>query len=534
MAKQLLFGADARQKMFVGVNKLTDAVQVTLGPKGRNVAFARPYGAPQLTKDGVTVAKEIEISDPFENMGAQLVREVASKTNDVAGDGTTTSTILARAIIREGLKNVTAGANPLALKRGLDKAASSTLAKLKDMARKMEGQDLLRVASISANDPAIGQKIFDMMTEMGKEGVISVEDGKSFDIETEVVKGMRVDKGYISPYMVTNQDKMEADLKDVPVLITDRKIASAQELAKLMETVARTGGRSLLIVCEDLMGEALATAVINNARGSFTTLAIKAPNFGDTKHEILLDLAALSGAKPVMEETGVKLESTPFEDLGTFSRVLATKETTTFVGGKGEQKAVDERISQIKNALENAESKFDKDRLNDRLAKLTGGVGVIKVGAATETEMKEKRHRVEDAVSATKAAVEEGIVVGGGKALLNCLSVLSLLWDKSEGDEKVGIGIFIRAIEEPARMIAQNAGTDGSVAIANVKGQKDDFGYNAELDKYEDLFLAGVIDPAKVVRAEVENAVSVGSLFLTMEAAICEEPKKDAQPSQMG
>lgn len=527
MAKQISFNEEARRAMKRGVDQLADAVQVTLGPKGRNVVIERPYGSPTITKDGVTVAREVKLKDKIENMGADLVREVASKTNDAAGDGTTTATVLARAIVAEGLKNITAGANPLAVKRGIEKAAAKIMEGIKEITVPVKGEDIERVASISANDVEIGKKISEMMKEMGNDGVIAVEDGKSMGLETEVVKGMRIDRGYISHYMVTNQERMEADLQDVPVLVTDLKIASAQDLAQLMEKAARAGGRQLVIVCEDLAGDALATAVVNNARGSFQTLVIKAPDFGDNKRERLLDLAAVSGAKALLSEAGIKLESVTSEDFGSFHRVLATKDTTTFIGGNGVEQNVQERINAIKLALEKAESRFDKDRLNDRLAKMIGGVGVIKVGAATEVEMKEKRHRVEDAVAATKAAVEEGVVPGGGKTLIVAAKKLGALLEELGGDERIGVSILAKAVEEPARMIASNAGADGSVVVGRLRETENvNDGYNAEKGIYEDLLVAGIVDPAKVTRVALENAVSVAALFLTTECVIVDLPEE--------
>ncbi|MCX6785108.1 MAG: chaperonin GroEL [Candidatus Komeilibacteria bacterium] len=526
MAKQIIFDEAARQAMKRGVDKLANAVKVTLGPKGRNVVLDKGYGSPVITKDGVTVAKEIELEDKFENIGAELVKEVASKTNDVAGDGTTTATILAQSIIAEGLKNVTAGSNPLLLKKGLDLGAEAIMAELKKIAKKVEGKEEIgQVASISANDKEIGQKIAEAMDKVGKDGVITVEESQGFGVEIETTEGMQFDKGYVSAYMITNTERMEAEYNDPYILITDQKITSIQDILPVLEKIAQTGKKELVIIADDLEGEALATLVVNKIRGTFMGLAIKAPGFGDRRKEMLRDIAALTGGKVISEEVGLKLENATLEMLGRARKVIATKENTTIVEGKGEASEVKERIAQIKKEIELSTSDFDKEKLQERLAKLAGGVAVIKVGAASEVEMKEIKHRIEDALSATRAAIEEGIVVGGGVALLRALKALDGL-KVNGGEETVALGILRRALEAPIRQIAENAGKDGSVVAEKVKASEGNMGYNALTDTYEDLVKAGIVDPTKVTRVALKNAVSIASMFLTTEAVITDLPKK--------
>ncbi|MCC6563600.1 chaperonin GroEL [Candidatus Uhrbacteria bacterium] len=526
MAKVIVFNEEARQALKRGVDKLANAVKVTLGPKGRNVVIESGYGSPTITKDGVTVAKEIELEDKMENVGAELVKEVASKTNDVAGDGTTTATVLAQAIIAEGIKNITAGASPLAVKRGMEKALEAVVKELKEkVSQPVTGDMIENVASISANDKEIGKTIAAMVKEMGNDGVITVEEGQSFGIEQEVVKGMRIDKGYSSHYMVTNQDRMEAEYTDAPILVTDKKISSLQDLLPLLEKVLKTGRKELVIIADDVDGEALTTLVVNKLRGILNTLAIKAPGFGDRRKELLQDIAIVTGATYISEDLGRKLESIELSDLGSARKVVSTKDHTTFVDGKGDKAAIESRASALKKQLEQTDSSYDKEKIQERLAKLAGGIGVIKVGAATEVEMKEKKHRIEDAIAATKAAVEEGIVPGGGVALLRAMKALETL--KVEGEEEVGMRIMRRAMEEPLRQIAANAGKDGAVVVEEVKKQSGSMGYNAETDVYEDMIKAGIIDPAKVTRFALQNATSVAALFLTTECVITEKPKKE-------
>ncbi len=526
MAKIIVFNEEARQALKRGVDKLANAVKVTLGPKGRNVVIEQGYGSPIITKDGVTVAKEVELEDKMENIGAELVKEVASKTNDVAGDGTTTATVLAQAIIAEGIKNITAGASPLAVKRGMEKALEAVVNELRDkVAQPVSGDMIENVASISANDKEIGKTIAEIVNEMGKEGVITVEEGQAFGITKDVVKGMRIDKGYSSAYMITNQDRMEAEYAEPLILVTDKKISSVQELLPILEKVLKIGRKELVIIADDVDGEALATLVVNKMRGIFNALAIKAPGFGDRRKEMLMDIATVTGATFISEDIGRKLDSVEMEDLGSARKVVATKDHTTFVDGKGDKVAIDARATNIKKQIESTDSSFDKEKLQERHAKLTGGVGVIKVGAATEVEMKEKKHRIEDAIAATKAAIEEGIVPGGGVALLRAMKCLESL--KLEGEEEVGVRILRRAMEEPLRMIAQNAGKDGAVVVEEVKKQSGAIGYNADADRYEDMIKAGIIDPAKVTRSALQNATSIAALFLTTECVISEKPKKE-------
>ncbi len=527
MAKQIIFNEEARAALKRGVDKLANAVKITLGPKGRNVILDRGFGAPTVTKDGVTVAKEIELEDKFENLGAELVKEVASKTNDVAGDGTTTATVLAQSLIHEGLRNVTAGTNPQALRRGIEKGVERIVKEITEkIAKPIKGEEIEQVASISANDPEIGKMIAEAMKKVGENGVITVEESQSFGIEVEVVEGMQFDRGYVSPYMITNADRMEAEYQDAHILITDKKISSIQDILPILEKVAQTGKKELVIFAEDVDGEALPTLVLNKLRGTFNTLAIKAPGFGDRRKAMLEDIAILTGGKLITEELGLKLENVNLTDLGQARKVVSKKELTTIIGGHGEKKALSDRVAALRVQVKQTDSDFDKEKLQERIAKLSGGVAVIKVGAATETEMKEKKHRIEDAVSATKAAVEEGIVPGGGVALVRAAGALSEL--KLAVDEQVGIDILRRALEEPMRMIAMNAGKDGSVVVERLKEEKGSLGYNALTDKYEDMITSGVIDPAKVTRFALQNAASIAIMVITTEAAVAEIPKKEA------
>jgi chaperonin GroEL len=529
MAKQILFTEEARQKIKAGVDKLANAVKVTLGPKGRNVALDRGYGSATITKDGVTVAKEIELEDKFENVGAELVKEVASKTNDIAGDGTTTATVLAQAIYGEGVKNVAAGANSMSLKRGIEKGVEAIVAKLKEIAKPVSGEeDVMRVASISANDPEIGKIIAEAMKEVGENGVITVEESQSFGIEKEVVEGMRFDKGYVSQYMVTNAERMEAEYTDAYLLVTDKKVSSVQQILPVLEKLAQSGRKEVVIIAEDVDGEALPTLVLNKLRGTFNALAIKAPGFGDRRKEMLKDIAILTGGKLISEEVGLKLEETQIEDLGRARKVIATKEFTTIVAGEGDEKAIKDRVAELKAQLEKSDSDFDREKLQERIAKLSGGVGVIKVGGATETEMKEKKDRIVDAVASTKAALEEGIVPGGGVALIRAAKALDAFTQNSlPNDEFVGISILKRALEEPLRQIARNAGQDGSVVAAEVAKGEGAFGYDAATGEYTDMVKAGIIDPAKVTRSALQHAASISSLLLTTEAVVTDIPKKE-------
>ncbi len=532
MAKQILFNDKARASIKRGVDILADAVKVTLGPKGRNVALDKGYGSPTITKDGVTVAKEIELEDKFENVGAELVKEVASKTNDVAGDGTTTATVLAQAIFSAGLKNLASGANPVAIRRGVEKGVEAIVAELKKIAKPVSGEAIAQVASISANDQGIGTTIAEAMKKVGENGVITVEEGQTFGITTEVVQGMRFDKGYSAAYMITNAERMEAEYKDVPILITDRKISSVQDLLPVLEKVAQSGKKEIVIIADDIEGEALTTLIVNKLQGRFLSLAVKAPGFGDRRKEMLQDIAVLTGGRVISEDIGLKLDKAELTDLGHAEKVTATKDDTTIVGGAGNAQAIADRVAQIKKALEATESEFDKEKLQERLAKLSGGVGVIKVGAATETEMKEVKHRIEDAVAATKAAVEEGIVPGGGVALLRALPALDAV--KAEGDELIGVEILRRALEEPVRQIAENAGVDGAVVAEKVKRMTGGEGYNAATGAYGDLVAAGVIDPAKVTRTALQNAASIAAMLLTTEAVVVDKPEKKEEAGGHG
>ena len=530
MAKQIKFQEEARKKIKAGADKLANAVKVTLGPKGRNVVLDKGFGAPTITNDGVTIAKEIELEDKIENLGAEILKEVAEKTNDIAGDGTTTAVVLAQSIISEGLKNVAAGANPLALKRGIEKGVGKVVEELKKMAKKVTSkEERAQVATISAESKEIGDLIAEAMEEVGKDGVITVEESKTFGLQKEIVKGLQIDRGYVSPYMITDSERMEAAYNEPYILITDRKISALNEIVPILEKVAQSGKKELVIIAEDIEGEALATLVVNKLRGIFNTLAIKAPGFGDRKKEVLDDMAVVTGAEVISEEKGLKLENIEISMLGSARRIVSTKENTTIIEGKGEKENIEVRISQIKKELEVSDSEFDKEKLQERLAKLAGGVAVIKVGAATEVEQKAKQHKAEDALAATKAAVEEGIVPGGGVALLRASLVLEGLDIK--GDEKTGANILKRVLEEPIRQIAQNAGIDGAVVAQKVKETDGGFGFNAETLNYEDLMKSGIVDPTKVVRSALENAASAASMFLTTEVVVATKPEEKNMPA---
>jgi chaperonin GroEL len=520
MAKQITYSDNSRQAILRGVNQLAEAVKVTLGPRGRNVVLEKKYGGPTITKDGVTVAKEIELKDPLENMGAQMVREVASKTSDVAGDGTTTATILAQAIYREGVKAVTAGANPMAVKRGIDKAVEVVVAEVKKLSKPVTGDMIAQVGSISANgDPTIGNIIAEAMKKVGKDGVITVEESKTMATELQTVDGMQFDRGYLSPYLVSDPERMECVFENPYILIYDKKISNMKDLLPILEQIARAGA-PLLVIAEDVEGEALATLVVNKLRGTLSACAVKAPGFGDRRKAMLEDVSILTGGKAIMEETGIKLDGVKLEDLGRAKRVTVDKDTTTIIDGAGLQKDIEGRIKQLRAQIEETTSDYDREKLQERLAKLAGGVAIIKVGAATETEMKEKKARVEDALHATRAAVEEGIVPGGGVALLRASAALQAM--KLEDDEQFGVTIVRRACEEPVRQIVLNCGTEGAVVVQKIRSNKDpNFGFNAATEQYEDLVKGGVIDPTKVTRTALQNAASVASLMLTTEATVC-------------
>ncbi len=531
MPKQLQFSDEARRSILRGVEQLARAVKVTLGPKGRNVCIDKKFGSPTITKDGVTVAKEIELKDPYENMGAEMVKEVASKTSDNAGDGTTTATVLAEAIFREGLKNVTAGANPMSLKRGIEKAVEEITLQLKKLSKPIKGKkEIAQVATIAANnDTKIGDLIAEAMEKVGKDGVITVEEAKATATTLEVVEGMQFDQGYLSPYFVTDADRMEVVLDDVFILIHEKKVSSMKDLLPILEKVAK-GGKPLLIISEETEGEALATLVVNKLRGTLQVCSVKAPGYGDRRKEMLVDIATITGGKAITEDLGIKLENVRVEDLGRAKRVIVDKENTTIIEGAGKTVDINGRIATLKKQIEESDSDYDKEKLQERLAKLAGGVAVIRVGAATETEMKEKKARVEDALHATRAAVEEGIVAGGGVALLRCAKVLDKLTLKD--DELIGVQIIRRAIEEPLKLIASNAGQVGEVVVDKVKNEKDNVGYNADTDEYEDLIAAGVIDPTKVTRTALQNAASISALLLTTESIITDLPEeKSAMPA---
>lgn len=522
MAKQIFYHENARKKLKIGADKLADTVKVTLGPKGRNVVLDKGFGSPTITNDGVSIAKEIEIEDKVENLGAEIVKEVAEKTNDAAGDGTTTAVVLAQAIISEGLKNVTAGANPLAIKRGIDQALKKVVEELKKMARPVTTkEEIAQVATISAENVEIGNLIAEVMEEVGKDGVVTIEESKTFGIQKEIVKGLQFDRGYISPYMVSNPERMEAVLEDPYILIVDKKISSLQEILPVLEKIAQAGKKELLLIADEVEGEALATLIINKLRGIFNGLAVKAPGFGDRKKEILQDIAIVTGSQLISEELGIKLENVELNQLGSARKVVATKDNTTIIEGKGKKEHIEARVKQIKREIQDTDSDFDKEKLQERLAKLAGGVAVIKVGAATEVEQKAKQHKAEDALSATRAAIEEGIIPGGGVALLRVLPVLEEF--HVEGDEKTGNNILKRVLEEPVRIISQNAGVDGAVVVQKIKEGKEGFGFNAQTLVYEDLMKTGIVDPVKVVRSALENAVSAASMFLTTEAVVAEK-----------
>ncbi|HUI53410.1 MAG TPA: chaperonin GroEL [Bryobacteraceae bacterium] len=530
MAKQIIYSEASRQAILRGVNQLADAVKVTLGPKGRNVVLEKKFGGPNITKDGVTVAKEIELKDPLENMGAQMVREVASKTSDVAGDGTTTATILAQAIYRDGVKAVAAGANPMALKRGIEKAVEVATEEVKKLSKPVSGDMIAQVGTISANsDKNIGDTIAEAMKKVGKDGVITVEESKTMHTELDTVDGMQFDRGYLSPYFVTDAERMEAVIEEPYILIHEKKISNMKDLLPLLEQIARSG-KPLLIIAEEVEGEALATLVVNKLRGTLNACAVKAPGFGDRRKAMLEDIAILTGGKSIMEETGIKLEGVRLEDLGKAKRVTVDKDNTTIVDGAGSQKSIEGRIKQLRAQIDETTSDYDREKLQERLAKLAGGVAVIRVGAATETEMKEKKARVEDALHATRAAVEEGIVPGGGVALLRASKTLATT--KVDGDEQIGIDIVRRACEEPLRQIVANSGTEGAIVVEKIREHSNvNFGFNAQTDTYEDLVSTGVIDPTKVTRSALQNAASIASLMLTTEAMVAEIPEKKPAPA---
>ena len=526
MAKQILFEEEARRALGRGVDQLANAVKITLGPKGRNVVLDKKYGAPVITNDGVTIARDIELEDPFENMGAQLVKEVATKTNDIAGDGTTTATLLAQAMIHEGMKNVVAGANPMIIKRGIQKAVDALVEEIKAKAKRIEGKaDIAQVATISSADAETGELIAEAMEKVGKDGVITVEESKSMATNLSVVEGMQFDRGYISPYLVTDTDKMEAVLDDPYILITDRKISAINDILPILEQVVKAG-KQLAIIAEDVDGEALTTIVVNKLRGTFKALAVKAPGFGDRRKAMLEDIAILTGGTVISEELGRNLDSVTMEDLGRARQIRSTKEETTIVDGTGDKEAIAARVAQIRKQIEETTSDFDKEKLQERLAKLAGGVAVIEIGAATEVEMKDKKYRIEDALNATRAAVEEGIVAGGGTTFVDILPALDRL--NVEGDEKVGVEIVRRAVEEPVRQIADNAGLEGSVVVENVKKAGTGVGFNALSNEYVDMIETGIVDPAKVTRSALQNAASIASMVLTTETLVADKPEKEA------
>jgi chaperonin GroEL len=530
-AKQIVHGEESRQTILRGVNLLADAVKITLGPKGRNVVLDKKFGSPQITKDGVTVAKEIELKDPLENMGAQMVKEVASKTSDVAGDGTTTATVLAQAIFREGVKTVAAGANPMAVKRGIERAVEAAVGEIKRLAKEVKkGPMIAQVATVSANnDPTIGNIIAEAMDKVGKDGVITVEEAKSIETTLDVVEGMQFDRGYLSPYFVTDPDRMECVFENCLILIHEKKISSMKDLLPVLEQVAKMG-RPLLIIAEEVEGEALATLVVNKLRGTLQAAAVKAPGFGDRRKAMLEDIAILTGGKAITEDLGIKLENLQLEDLGKAKKIVLDKDNTTIVEGAGKSAAIDGRVKQLRTQIDETTSDYDREKLQERLAKLVGGVAVIKVGASTETEMKEKKARVEDAMHATRAAVEEGIVPGGGVALVRAIPALEKL--KLDDDEKIGVNIVKRALEEPLRTIAQNAGFEGAIVIGKVRESKDpNFGFNAATEEYSDMISAGILDPAKVTRSALQNAASISSLMLTTEALVAEIPEDEKAPA---
>ncbi|WP_125763654.1 chaperonin GroEL [Companilactobacillus hulinensis] len=526
MAKEIKFSEDARSKMLDGVNKLADTVKTTIGPKGRNVVLEKSYGSPEITNDGVTIAKSIELEDHFENMGAKLVSEVASKTNDIAGDGTTTATVLAQAIIKEGMKNVTAGANPVGIRTGIEMATKAAVDQLHKISHKVAGKsDIAQVASVSSASEETGKLIADAMEKVGNDGVITIEESKGIDTTLDVVEGMQFDRGYISQYMVTDNDKMEADLDNPYILITDKKISNIQDILPLLQQIVQQG-KALLIIADDIDGEALPTLVLNKIRGTFNVVAVKAPGFGDRRKEQLEDIATLTGAQVITSDLGLELKDTTMDQLGTAGKITVTKDNTTIVEGAGDKGAINERVETIKKQIAETTSDFDREKLQERLAKLAGGVAVVKVGAATETELKERKYRIEDALNATRAAVEEGYVAGGGTAFLNIIDAVKAV--KGEGDVQTGINIVVRALEEPVRQIAENAGMEGSVIVEHMKGQKAEVGYNAATDKWENMVDAGIIDPTKVSRSALQNAASVAALLLTTEAVVADKPDDNA------
>jgi chaperonin GroEL len=528
--KELKFNEDARRSLERGVNILADAVKVTLGPKGRYVVLDKKFGAPTITNDGVTIAREIEVEDVFENQGAQLVREVATSTNDVAGDGTTTATVLAQAIVKDGLRNVAAGANPMAIKRGIEKAVEAVVENLKSQSKEISGkEDIARVATVSSRDREIGDVLSDAIEKVGKDGVVNVEEGQTFGLELEFTEGMQFDKGYLSPYMITDAERMEAVLEDPYILVANQKIGAVKDLLPVLEQVIQAG-KPLVIVSEDVEGESLATIVVNKLRGTFTAVAVKAPGFGDRRKRMLEDIAILTGAEVITEEMGLKLENTKLSQLGRARRVVVDKDTTTIIDGAGDSEAIKARIKQLKSEIENTDSDFDREKLQERLAKLAGGVAVVKVGAATETEMKEKKHRVEDALQAARAALEEGVVPGGGVALLNAVEAIKL--DSFEGDERTGATIVVRSLEEPVRQLADNAGLEGSIVVDKIRNAPAGQGLNVETNEYEDLVKAGITDPTMVVRSALQNAASIAKNILTTEAIVAEAPEK--QPAGAG
>ncbi len=534
MAKEIKFNEEARKGMEAGINKLSNTVKVTLGPKGRNVVLDKKFGSPLITNDGVTIAREIELEDPYENMGAQLVKEVATKTNDVAGDGTTTATLLAQAIIREGLKNVAAGANPMIIQKGIKKAVDKAVEGIKEFSKPVETKEsIAQVASISAADEEVGKLISDAMEKVGKDGVITVEESRSMGTTLEVVEGMQFDRGYVSPYMVTNTEKMEAELEDPYILITDKKITNIQEVLPVLEQIVQQG-KPLLIIADDVEGEAMATLVVNKLRGTFNCVAVKAPAFGDRRKDLLQDIAILTGGTVISEDLGYELKETSIEMLGKARRVTVGKELTVIVNGAGEQSAIEERVALIRNQIEISDSEYDRDKLQERLAKLAGGVAVIQVGAATETELKERKLRIEDALAATRAAVEEGIVPGGGTVLLNVIPKVKALLEETNGDERTGVNIIVKALEEPVRQIAINAGLEGSVIVENVKNAEVGIGFDALSEKYVNMLENGIVDPTKVTRSALQNASSVASMVLTTEAAVADVTKDEPMGQMPG
>jgi len=533
MAKQILYSEEARKKLKSGVDKLANAVNVTLGPKGRNVIIGESYGSPTITNDGVSIAKEIELEDKIENLGAQIVKQASEKTNDIAGDGTTTATLLTQILVREGFKNVAAGANPLALKRGMEKACDAVIAELKKSAKPVATEEeMAQVATISAENKELGVLIAHVIKEVGKDGVVTVEESKKLGIDKEIVKGLQFDQGYISSYMVTSLERMEAVLEDPYILMTDKKISNIQDIVPLLEKALKTGKKDVLIIADEVEGDALATLIVNRIRGMFTAVAVKAPGFGDRKKEMMQDIAIVTGGQVISEELGLKLENAELASLGKARKIVVTKDKTTIIEGKGKKTEIDARVAQLKKQIETEESDFDREKLQERLAKLSGGVAVIKVGAATEVEQKARQHKTEDALAATRAAIEEGIVPGGGVALLRCQKVLDDI--KLKGEEKIGVNIVRRALEEPIRKISENAGKDGAVVAADVKKLSANEGYNAAEDIYEDLLKAGIVDPAKVVRSTLQNAVSAASMLLTTECVVVELPEKKDLPAGGG